>query len=94
MPSLSVAWCSPSMGDPGAPSVSGPGPDGGIVWLVDAGTPGVFHALDARTGAALYASNGADALGRTQRFVTPAVVGGRVYIGAGQNVVVYGPVSR
>src|SRR5262249_42326091 len=70
---FSVAWCSPTMGDPGAPAVSGTGPDGGVVWVLDTGSSAVLHALDARTGNPLYASAGADAVGRTQRFVTPAV---------------------
>jgi hypothetical protein len=87
---FSVAWCGPSMGDPGAPAVSGSGPDGGVVWVVDTGISAVLHALDARTGGTLYASAGADAVGRTQRFITPAVAGGRVFIGAGTEVVAYG----
>lgn len=87
---FSVAWCSPSMTDPGAPAVSGRGPDGGVVWVLDTGAGAVLHALDARTGDAVYASAGADAVGRTQRFVTPAVAGGRVYIGAGTEVAAYG----
>jgi len=87
---LGVAWCSSALSDPGAPSVSGTGPDGGVVWVLDTGTAAVLHALDARTGDTLYTSAGADAVGRTQRFVTPAVAGGRVYIGAGNEVVAYG----
>ena len=87
---LSVAWCSPTMSDPGAPAVSGAGPDGGVVWVLDTGSSAVLHALDARTGNTLYTSAGADAVGRTQRFVTPAVAGGRVFIGAGTEVVAYG----
>jgi hypothetical protein len=89
-PMLDVAWCSPSMRDPGAPSVSGAGPDGGVVWVVDTGVPAVLYALDARTGVELYASIASDAIGRAQRFVSPAVVGGHVYIGAGREVVGYG----
>ncbi len=87
---FSVAWCSSSMTDPGAPAVSGAGPDGGVVWVLDTGSAAVLHAFDARTGHTLYASAGADAVGRTQRFVTPAVAGGRVFIGAGTEVVAFG----
>lgn len=87
---LDVVWCSRPMRDPGAPSVSGRGPDGGVVWVVDTGALAVLHALDARTGVELYGSTGADAIGRAQRFVSPAVVGGHVYIGAGSEVVAYG----
>jgi hypothetical protein len=84
-----VAWCSPSMEDPGAPSVSGTGPDGGIVWVVDTRAAALF-ALNARTGEVVYHSEGKDALEGTHRFITPTVVGGRVYVGAGHVVVAYG----
>jgi len=86
---FTVAWCSPSMRDPGAPSVTGAGPDGGLVWVVDRGA-GALYALDARTGAEVYVSRGADALGAAHQFITPAVWGGRVYVGAGHEVVAYG----
>ena len=89
-PRLDVAWCSASMRDPGAPSVSGIGPDGGVVWVLDTGEDAVLYGLDARTGDTLFKSAAQNAVGRTQRFVTPAVVGGRVYIGAGDRVVAYG----
>lgn len=86
---FAIAWCGPSMSDPGAPAVSGAGPDGGLVWIVDHGA-GVLYALRARTGAAVYVSRGADALRETHRFITPAVWDGRVYVGAGHDVVAYG----
>ncbi|HLJ59491.1 MAG TPA: hypothetical protein VKZ50_07150 [bacterium] len=89
-PRLDVAWCSASMRDPGAPSVSGIGPDGGVVWVLDTGEDAVLYGLDARTGDTLFKSAAQNAVGRTERFVTPAVVGGRVYIGAGDRVVAYG----
>jgi len=84
-----VAWCGPSMRDPGAPAVSSAGPDGGLVWVVDTAA-GVLYALDARTGAEVFASAGQDALGSTHRFITPSVWDGRVYVGAGHEVVAYG----
>jgi PQQ-like domain len=84
-----VAWCSPSMRDPGAPSVTGTGPDGGVVWVVDTAAA-VLFALNARTGEELYHSDGKDALEGTHRFITPAVTGGRVYVGAGEAVAAYG----
>ena len=87
--SFSVAWCSPSMRDPGAPAVSGAGPDGGLVWVVDHGT-GRLYALQARTGAEVYVSRGPDVPAATHRFVTPAVWVGSVYVGAGLDVVGYG----
>jgi len=38
----------------------------------------------------VYASSGADALGSSRQFITPAVANGRVYIGAGRTVAAYG----
>lgn len=83
-----VAWCSVSMSDPGAPAVSSNGAEGGLVWVVDT-RPGILHALDARTGLEVYASP-RDALAGTRRFITPAVVDGHAYVGAGHTVVAFG----
>lgn len=83
------AWCSPSMQDPGAPTVSGIGPDGGLVWVVDT-APAVLFALNARTGEEVYRSTGANALGGAHRFITPAVADGQVIVGAGAALVAYG----
>ena len=87
---LDVAWCSPSMRDPGAPSVSGMEADGGVVWVLDTGDDAGCYALDARTGAPVYRSGGADTVGRAQPTVTPAVVGGRVFVGAGDRIEAFG----
>jgi len=84
---LDVAWCSPSMGDPGAPVVTG-GADA-VVWVIDTAA-GTLHALDARSGTPLYASGGGDGPGATHRFITPAVLDGRVYVGAAHALVAYG----
>ena len=83
-----IAWCTPGMSDAGAPSVTGSAANG-IVWVVDAGA-GALHAFDARTGASLYASGNGDGPGATHRFITPAVFGGRVYVGAVHALVAYG----
>jgi outer membrane protein assembly factor BamB len=87
-PALHVAWCSPSMSDAGAPTVSSAGPEGGLVWIVDT-RPGILYALDARTGAEVYASP-PEVLGGTHRFIAPVVADGRVYVGAAQAVVAFG----
>jgi hypothetical protein len=87
---LDVAWCSPPMRDPGPPSVSGVEPDGSVVWVLDTGEDAALYALDARAGAVLYRSGGADRVGRAEPSATPAVVGGRVYIGAGDRIEVFG----
>jgi outer membrane protein assembly factor BamB len=78
------------MQDPGAPSTSGADPSGGVAWVVDTGPHAVLSAFDVRTGQELYRSTAADALGAAQRCVTPAVVGGRVYVGVHGGVVAYG----
>ncbi len=83
-----VAWCSPSMGDAGAPSVSGVGPDGGLVWIVDTGS-GVLYALNAKNGEVVHRTD-SGALGRTHRFIPPAVANGRVYVGAATMIIAYG----
>jgi outer membrane protein assembly factor BamB len=85
---LDVAWCSPGMRDAGAPAVTGSGSNG-VVWVVDT-AEGTLHAFDARTGAPLLGGESGEAVGATHRFVTPAVVEGRVYIGATREVVAYG----
>jgi outer membrane protein assembly factor BamB len=85
---LDVAWCSPSMGDPGAPVVTGTGA-AAVVWVIDT-EGGTLRAFDARTGTPLYASGGADAPGVTHRFITPAVLDGRVYVGAAHALAAYG----
>jgi hypothetical protein len=84
-----VAWCSPSMGNPGAPAVSSDGASDGLVWVVDHASS-TLYALDARNGSEVYASKGADALGSTHQFITPAIWDGRAYVGAGHDVVAYG----
>ncbi len=86
---LSVAWCSPSMGDAGAPAVSSAGAAGGVVWVVDSGT-GTLNALDAGTGRLIYGSGGGDALGNVRRFLSPTVVDGRVYVGISRGLVSFG----
>ncbi|HYM91953.1 MAG TPA: hypothetical protein VEW91_10005 [bacterium] len=83
-----VAWCGPSMRDPGAPAVSGSGQDG-AVWVVDAGS-GILYALRASTGEKVYESAPQDAAGNFHRFVTPAVANGRVYVGAIHAVIAFG----
>jgi PQQ-like domain len=85
---LALAWCSASMRDPGTPAASGTG-RAGVVWVVDRGA-GVLYALDARSGRTLYVSRGADALHSVQGSVTPSIWGGRVYVGAGEEIDAYG----
>jgi outer membrane protein assembly factor BamB len=79
----------------GAPAVSSAGGTNGVVWVVDTRADGpragagTLYALNALTGAVLYASAGPDALGATHQFISPAIAGQRVYVGAGHTVVAY-----
>jgi hypothetical protein len=82
-------------GFPGAtPSISANGAAAGIVWAVENGGTGVLHAYDAANLATeLYNSNRA-AGGRDQfvdnKFITPMVASGRVYVGTPNSVAVFG----
>lgn len=80
---------------PGAtPTISANGTTNGIVWAVQNSSPAVLHAYDATNLAnELYNSNQA-AAGRDQfannKFITPMVVNGRVYVGTPNSVAVFG----
>ena len=76
------------------PSVSANGTANGIVWAVENGSTGVLHAYDATNLTnELYNSNQA-ANGRDQfsdnKFITPLVANGKVYVGTPNSVVVFG----
>jgi hypothetical protein len=76
------------------PSISANGNTNGIVWTVENGSTGVLHAYDAtNVGKELYNSNQASN-GRDQfadnKFITPMVAHGRVYVGTPTSVAVFG----
>jgi len=83
---------------PGAsPSVSANGSAAGIVWALEsgAGQPAVLHAYDAgNLGNELYNSNQAannrDHFGSGNKFVTPTIVNGKVYVGTPNSVAIFG----
>ncbi len=85
-------------GYPGStPSVSANGTTNGIVWALESGlnNPGVLHAYDATDlSKELYnstqAANGRDAFGNGNKFITPMVVNGKVYVGTQNGVAVFG----
>ncbi len=87
-----------SFGYPGAtPSVSANGTENGIVWAVESGTsaPAVLHAYDAADlTRELYnsreAPNNRDAFGNGNKFITPVVANGQVYVGTPDGVAVFG----
>jgi hypothetical protein len=76
------------------PSISANGTASGIVWAVENGNTGVLHAYDAtNVGKELYNSNQA-CNGRDQfadnKFITPMIANGRVYVGTPTSVAVFG----
>ena len=80
---------------PGAtPAISANGTSNGIVWAAENGTVGALHAYDATNLAhELYNSNQAgtrDPFGPGNKFITPMIADGKVYVGATNGVAVYG----
>jgi hypothetical protein len=83
------------------PGISANGTRNGIVWALESnlGSPGVLHAYDATNLAhELYNSNqasgGRDSFGNGNKFITPLVVNGKVYIGTQTGVAVFGLLSH
>ena len=76
------------------PSVSANGISDGIVWAVENVSPAVLHAYDAATLQELYNSNQAaknrDQFGSGNKFMTPMIVNGQVYVGTPSGVAVFG----
>jgi hypothetical protein len=85
-----------SFGFPGAtPAVSANGSANGIVWAAENGSTAVLHAYDAANLATeLYNSNQAassrDHFGAGNKFITPIVANGRMYVGTTNGVAVFG----
>ncbi len=76
------------------PAISANGSTNGIVWAAENGTTGALHAYDASNLAnELYNSNQAgarDQWGPGNKFITPMIALGRVYVGATNGVAVFG----
>ncbi|MGA7816812.1 pyrrolo-quinoline quinone, partial [Caballeronia sp.] len=80
---------------PGAtPAISANGTSNAIVWAAENGTVGALHAYDAANLAhELYNSNQAgprDQFGAGNKFITPMIAAGKVYVGATNGVAVFG----
>ena len=78
-----------------APSVSANGASNGIVWAHENSNPAVLHAYDAANLAhELYNSNQAagnrDHFGAGNKFITPTVADGKVFVGSTAGVAVFG----
>jgi hypothetical protein len=77
------------------PGVSAAGSANAIVWAVENTNPAVLHAYDARDlTLELYNSNqapaGRDAFGAGNKFITPTIVNGHVYVGTTNGVARFG----
>ena len=80
---------------PGAtPSVSANGTSNAIVWAVENSNPAVLHAYNATNLAELYnsnqAPNGRDQFYIGNKFITPMIVNGHVFVGTPYGVAVFG----
>jgi len=83
-----------TFGYPGTtPSISANGSSGAIVWAVENGSPAVLHAYDANDlTRELYNSNqnaSRDSLGPGNKFITPTVAAGKVFVGTTNSVAVF-----
>jgi len=82
----------PSFG--ATPSISANGTANGILWAASNTSPGVLYAYNAANLQPLYNSNQAagarDHFGTGNKFVTPTVAGGKVYVGTTTGVGVFG----
>ena len=79
---------------PGAtPSISANGANSGIVWAAENTTPAVLHAYDASNLHELYNSSQAGSRDQSDagnKFITPTIVNGKVYVGTTDSVGVFG----
>jgi hypothetical protein len=76
------------------PSVSANGTSNGIVWAIENTSPAVLHAYDATNlSHELYNSNQAgsrDQFGPGNKFITPMIVNGKVFVGTQTGVAMFG----
>jgi hypothetical protein len=85
---------------PGAtPSISANGNSNGIIWAAENGDPAVLHAYDAiDLTHELYNSNlapgGRDHFGTGNKFITPTIADGKVYVGTTNGVGVFGLLGK
>jgi len=88
----------PAFGYPGTtPGISANGNQNGIVWALQStqGQPAVLHAYDAADlSHELYnssqAPNGRDSFGNGNKFITPMIANGKVFVGMPDGVAVFG----
>jgi outer membrane protein assembly factor BamB len=80
------------------PSISANGTSDAILWAVENANSAVLHAYDATNLAIeLYnsnqASSGRDLFGPGNKYVTPTIADGRVFVGTTNSVAVFGPIK-
>jgi hypothetical protein len=90
-----TAQTSTSFNYPGAtPGISANGSSNGIVWAVENTSPAVLHAYNAANLTELYNSNQAsgarDQFGNGNKYITPMIVNGKVFVGTPSGVAVFG----
>jgi outer membrane protein assembly factor BamB len=78
-----------------SPAVSANGTANGIIWAHENSDPAVLHAYDASDlGHELYnssqAANGRDHFGAGNKFITPVIADGKVFVGTQNGVAVFG----
>jgi hypothetical protein len=90
-PSVSVVWCGgPLTQHSPAVSLSDAQGNDAIVWIV--GTDYKLHGVDGDTGAVVFTGGGAtDAMSSVQKFTTPIVANGRVFVAANNQVYAFTP---
>lgn len=90
-----VAQTTTSFGYPGAtPSISSNGSQNGILWAAQNANPAVLHAYVAKTLVEIYnttqAPSGRDQFGNGNKFITPMIAHGKVFVGTTNGVGVFG----
>jgi outer membrane protein assembly factor BamB len=90
-----VARTTNAFGYPGAtPGISSNANLNAIVWAVENSNPAVLYAYDANTLIQIYDSNqaagGRDHFGSGNKFITPTIAKGKVYVGTTDGVGVFG----
>lgn len=94
LPATATATSANAFGYPGAtPAVSANGTSSGIVWAVENVNPAVLHAYYAGTLTELYNSSqagGRDQFGNGNKFITPMIANGKVFVGTPNGVAEFG----
>ena len=93
-----VAKTNNSFGYPGAtPSISSNKGSNTIVWAAENTNPAVLHAYNAKTLVELYNTNqaagGRDHFGAGNKYITPMIINGKVYVGTTNGVGAFGLLS-